>query len=670
VPALTVRRIARDRGALALYDERVKGPLCALLMAGGSGLRLWPLSRPERTKPFLARLGGTRSLLAETAARIAFVPPARQFVNVTRGLEALVRGELPELPEDHVIVAPEDRDTLPTLVFATARIAREYPDATLLLLASDNEIGDEAMFRAAIDRAATAAEAGPHLVSLGIKPTEASTRFGYMALGDPYPGLDETWFGTAYVEKPSAAIAAELFAGGRHDWNAGIFAWTIATFRRALDAYAPGAAEVFTRLCEAAGDDDEDALFRRLAPIAVDHGLLEHVPPSGGAARHVFVRGRFPWDDLGTFDALTKDLPVDAAGNVTTSGVTPRGCRGSMLVSEGSFAIEADGLDHACVIVSDAGDTLVAARRALGQIRSMLRERIRIAAPGDALVRELGARNVRVDADIPAVVGVIGVHDARVSIARGRVSVRATRDPGPRIFVATDDLEFARVGAELVVEALAKHGDREIFITVSAGKTPVDIHRELVERHAHALRWDRVCFVQMDEWAGVAPDDPRSFAHEMRTALVDPLGMRAIYIDGRAGPEPVLATEERVLAGGGFALGLHGIGTNGHIGFNEPPDDGTSAARRITLAESTRVASGARFGGAPPREGITLGLRSLGRANKTIVIARGAAKSDAIRAMLGEPSPACPASIVTSAPDLDVLVDRAAIAGHWSARRG
>ncbi len=681
------RRVLAENSAPT--NRAMTQPLCALLMAGGSGLRLWPLSRPQRTKPFLKRIGGDRSLLADTAARLPFVPPSQLFVNVTRGLEGLVRTELPDIPEDHVVVAPEDRDTLPTLLFATSHIASKVPDATLLLLASDNTIGDEAMFRATIDRAVAAARSGPYLVSLGIKPTEASSRFGYMALGEEFPGLEETWFGTGYLEKPKQHVADELFAGGRHDWNSGMFVWTVSTFRRALEAYAKPEAEVFAQLCATRSDSERAELFRKLSPVAVDHGLLEHVPASGGSVRHVFVRGRFPWDDLGTFDSMTKHLPIDSEGNTVTPLVTVKDCKGSMLVSEGPRALEVENLVDTCVIVSDEGDTLVVPKAHLGDIRSMLLERIvlptvvvggSVHVSESALVRARDSSENRVVANEAKVVGLIQVRNTEVVVEDTRVrvrgGVRAEPRPAmlatPRIVVATDEMELARVGAELVVEALeaALDGtDREVLITMSAGETPVGIYRALVQHHKSALPWRRVRLVQMDEWIGIGPDDPRSFAYYLRTKLAEPLGLASTLMDGRAGAASTIAIENEVLSKGGFDFALHGIGTNGHLGFNEPPDDGTSRARQTRLAESTRRAAETVFAGDVPTEGLTLGLQSLGKAKKTLVAARGAKKAAAIRAMLAEPSPECPASVVPRTRALDVLLDRDSLSGLLGVRR-
>ena len=352
-------------------------PLCALLMAGGSGLRLWPLSRPNRTKPLIRRLGneGGASLLAETAARLPSVPPECLFVNVTRGLESEIKKHLPLVPRSNIIVAPEDRDTLPTLLFATSHIAQRYPDATLLLLASDNLIEGLPAFHETIHRAVRAAREGAHLVSIGIAPTAPSSRFGYMELGEPYAGIDETWYGVGYLEKPSLEVATRLVQGGMHDWNSGMFAWTIETFRRALEAYAPEEASVFRTLSETTNHDQRAKAFCTLRAAAVDTGLLEKIPREKGHARHVFVRGRFGWDDLGTIDALAEELPSDAEGNRRSGNTTVTTCKSGIFISEGPFALDVRGLENACVVVSDVGDTLIASRDALPEIRAMLAAR-------------------------------------------------------------------------------------------------------------------------------------------------------------------------------------------------------------------------------------------------------------------------------------------------------
>jgi mannose-1-phosphate guanylyltransferase len=672
-------------------------PLCALLMAGGTGLRLWPLSRPQRTKPLLKRFGSERSLVAETAARLSFLPPSRQFVNVTRGLQACIAQELPALPKDHIIVAPSDRDTLPSLLFATAHIARSHPNATLIMLASDNAIGDEAAFHDTLHRAVQAARSGPHLVSIGIKPTEASTRFGYMQLGDVFPGLADTWFGAGYVEKPKQEEATRLFHGNGHDWNSGIFVWTMASFRQALASYAKDESKLFEALCDARTDASRIELFGRLRSIAVDHGLLEHVPADGGTVRHVFVRGSFAWDDLGTLEAFTKELPADADGNAMTPLATAKGCRGSLLVTEGTYRIEAENLVDTCVVVSDIGDTLVASKHQLDKLRSMLVAPIEIPTSVidggvrldfTGLVRMLEVEACEVTANGPSVVGLLCVQHARVNVDAKHRVVRveavspvdapslaeeeptAPEEPaanvGPRMWVATDEMEFGRIGALWIVEALRAALDAqegELLVTMSAGETPVSVYRALVQEHKGALAWNRVRFVQMDEWLDVSPTDRRSFAFELQRTLTEPLGMAATFLDGRQGADAVLTIENDVIARGGFALAVHGIGVNGHLGFNEPPADRTSEARQVALDFSTRLAAQRRFGARPPLDAVTLGLRTLASAKKTIVLARGAAKSAAIIDMLAPASPLCPASMLTRDAQLDVLLDREAFAG-------
>jgi mannose-1-phosphate guanylyltransferase/6-phosphogluconolactonase/glucosamine-6-phosphate isomerase/deaminase len=598
------------------------------------------------------------------------------------GAEPRVMETLPFLPRENIIVAPEDRDTLPTLLLATAHIASRHPTATLLLLASDNYVGDQHEFRAAVERCLCAAQRGPYLVSLGVQPTEASTRFGYMALGEPVGDLFASWFGRGYVEKPPPDVAESLFRGGRHDWNAGIFAWTVASFRAALAAHAREESEIFDALSSTADPTKRAELFCQLRPQAVDTGLLEHVPENGGVVRHVFVRGTFPWDDVGTLDAFGHALPRDDNDNRLSGAVTQSNCKRGLFIAEAPYCIVADGVDDVAVVVADNGDALVADVARLGEVRKVVDTRVVIDASTSAslpaqAVRSVEATNVAVDGHTTSVCGLLGVRDLHVARDGSTVHVRR-RAPapvvapgrGPRLVVAADETEFSRTGAAIVVETLrplVAECEGPLYVTFSAGRTPQGIYAELANKHRSSLRWDRVHLIQMDEYEGIGLDDPRSFAHQLRTSLVDPLGLRSTLLDGKTQDAAVIRqTEERVLAAGGIALALHGIGTNGHLGFNETPAWSTSTARRVELASSTRNGLEAHFRAEVPTHGLTLGLRSIAHARRTLVVARGAAKVPALQRGLRTPPGESALSQLTRDHNLTVLVDREAFAAFVS----
>src|SRR5256885_2919796 len=200
--------------------------LYVLVLSGGAGTRLWPLSRRDRPKQFLQLLG-ERSLLQDTVDRVSeFVPSERIFVVAPPEHRALIHEQLPELPSDHLVVEPYPRGNAAAVGLAMAALAAFDPDAVVAVLPSDHVVGDRAQFRKVLIAATAAAERG-HLVTLGITPERPDTGFGYIEAADK---LDieapvEVRAVKRFVEKPKREAAERMVAAGGHYWNAGMFVW-------------------------------------------------------------------------------------------------------------------------------------------------------------------------------------------------------------------------------------------------------------------------------------------------------------------------------------------------------------------------------------------------------------------------------------------------------------
>lgn len=247
------------------------------------------------------------------------------------------------------------------------------------------------------------------------------------------------------------------------------------------------------------------------------------------------------------------------------------------------------------------------------------------------------------------------------------------------LIVVEDDVRLAELAAHEVVYHLRRAAAMRARPTVvlSSGRTPLATYALLRGPLGASVPWKRLRLVQMDEYVGVPPTDPLSFQHYLRRELVEPLGMELLGLDGYRTDDKALLRHEAVLWSAGVDLVLHGIGTNGHLGFNEPGTVHTSRAARVMLSRQTRRAAktGFRPGRPVPREGLTLGLAVLRSARTVVVLVAGAHKADALNAGLcDDVGPACPLTSIRGHEGLTVIADRAAasvlLSGGAQATRG
>jgi len=342
----------------------------AVILAGGGGTRLWPLSRPDLPKPFLP-LVGDRTLLQQTWDRIvpSVVGAADVAVVTDRRYEALVRRQLPDLEPGMLLAEPAGRNTAAAVAFALAALDRPGDDV-MIVLPADHLVADEDGFRALLvgaERLAstTAADGGPGLlVTLGIAPDGPETGYGYIVSGETIPGASPAHAVTRFVEKPTADAAERLLAGPAPvAWNAGIFVWRRDALRAAFAAGAPDIVKAVEEAV-AGGDEALDAAYRRVRATSIDHAVLE---PAAAAGRVAMLRADVGWSDLGSWSALRDAL--------ASRGVTGRGPHRDLgssrtLVLAGDRPVVTIGLSD--VIIVDAGDViLVASGEASQQVKAV-----------------------------------------------------------------------------------------------------------------------------------------------------------------------------------------------------------------------------------------------------------------------------------------------------------
>ena len=317
----------------------------AVLLAGGSGTRFWPLSRAKRPKQFLS-LATEKTLLAETAERVQGLAE-HEWVVCGRDHAAAVREALPGLPPNHLVVEPAARNTAPAIGLAAVEVSREDPSATLIVLPSDHHIAKPDAFREALRTAVRVAEGGD-LVTLGIPPSRPETGYGYLRRGaEREKGVYPV---EAFVEKPDAATAEKYLRDPAYSWNAGIFVFRADALLEAIREHLPAVHEALSRIAR-----DPAALpeaFPRVPSISIDYGVMEK------AKRIALVDpGPIGWSDVGSFAALSEVRPLDAHGNALSGDALAIDSNGCVVLSEGGRLVAAVGLHEVCVI--DSGDAVL-----------------------------------------------------------------------------------------------------------------------------------------------------------------------------------------------------------------------------------------------------------------------------------------------------------------------
>jgi mannose-1-phosphate guanylyltransferase / mannose-6-phosphate isomerase len=361
-------------------------PLFPVILSGGAGTRLWPLSREMSPKAFM-RLPDGETLLAKTAARALALPGVAELLTVTnRDLYFHSRDVYDELrPQRQTrhtfLLEPFGRNTAPAVALAALYIqARHGDDAVLLAMPADHLIRDEAAFGSAVERAAALARSGM-LATFGIRPTHPETGFGYLECGAAL--TDGTRAATPkasrvlrFVEKPTLEVARGYLSAGNYAWNSGIFCFAAGAMVDAFARHAPTVLSAVRGIAEAlAGRRDASMLeidperFARVPDISLDYAVMESAAAAGNVA---VVHGEFDWSDIGSWQAMAELTPPDADGNRGSGERVSVATRGTFVHSEDRM-VATVGIDN-LVIVDTPDAVLVAHRDHLQRVRDVASE--------------------------------------------------------------------------------------------------------------------------------------------------------------------------------------------------------------------------------------------------------------------------------------------------------
>jgi mannose-1-phosphate guanylyltransferase len=330
-----------------------------VIMAGGGGTRLWPLSRRSRPKQFLSLLPGGETLLGATVRRATRVVPIERTLVVTAASQVdEVRRCVPSLPAENIVVEPEARNTAACIGLACVEVRRRDAGAVIGVLPSDQFVGDDDAFARAVELALRSAADGP-ITTIGIRPTAPETGFGYIQAA----GSGAVRGVQRFVEKPDAATAAGYLASGDYLWNAGMFFFRASVMIDAMHAHLAPLGEILDAI---AADSTAVSRYAAAPRISIDYGVIEKVPPSSLR----MVPGDFAWNDVGSWAALPEVRPHDEAGNTVLGDALAVDARDNVLVGDGRLvtAVGVSGL----VIVATGNSVLVLPRERAQDVRKIV----------------------------------------------------------------------------------------------------------------------------------------------------------------------------------------------------------------------------------------------------------------------------------------------------------
>jgi mannose-1-phosphate guanylyltransferase/mannose-6-phosphate isomerase len=333
--------------------------LYPVILAGGSGTRLWPMSRESYPKQYLRLLDGLSPFQA-TLRRISGTRDARP-VTVVAGAEQrfLILDQLKtaRAPLGALYLEPCGRSTAPAVALVANELVREDPDAVMLIMPADHDIPDTRAFAQTVERGMAAARAGK-LVIFGIEPRWAETGYGYIERGEPLES-EGCFQVAAFVEKPELEIAARLVASGRHFWNSGVFLFGARAFLDELERLEPELAAACRETAERMKTDGEcrsidRAAFERCRSMSVDHAVLERTH------RAAMVPATFAWSDIGSWDALWDRGARDGAGNDCHGDVQLHGVANSYVHATNRLVV---GIGLEDTVIVETPDAVLVARR-------------------------------------------------------------------------------------------------------------------------------------------------------------------------------------------------------------------------------------------------------------------------------------------------------------------
>ena len=324
-----------------------------LILAGGKGTRLYPLSRADQPKQFL-KVINNKSFLANTVDRIIpLIKKDNIYVVTNKEYEEKIRVELEDIEKENIFTEPQNKETATCIGLSAVKLLKKDKDAVMVVLPSDHHIEGEKDYIETLSQAVDVANKRRGIVTLGIEPTRPETGYGYIEMGERIVGERASYKVERFTEKPNVEVVKDFLEKGTYLWNSGIFIFRADVILREIEKYLPKLSKSLMEIYRAIGEDNEDEVieeqYNLIDGISIDFGVMQKT-------RKAFViKSDFVWDDIGSFSALSRYLNVFKTNSVSKNAYLQE-CTNCSIFGEKNLII---GLGVQDLVIVDAGDVIL-----------------------------------------------------------------------------------------------------------------------------------------------------------------------------------------------------------------------------------------------------------------------------------------------------------------------